>query len=534
MQKLWFVISGLGLMLAVGCGKNDPPGPTSPAPAAPVVAEPVVRVLFAGGDAIRSATNAPGVNSLFNSPAAVALWRQTGQKLARAPFELLRSRLGENTNDFTGLLEPLLADLAGPESYLEIRRHAQETPELAFAIKLDAARAATWRTNLATVLSNWTHLPAQEGQFDGTAGWEIKKHDPPNLLRFVESGGWVFFGFGQDKLPLNEELARRTKSEGRPAPPTKDGWLNVELNWPRLADLLTPPLGLPLGAMRLTWGLQDTDLRTRIEFQQPSPLPDLLVAWQLPTNLVSEPLVGATAARGLAGWLGRQPWLNQFKSLPPPNQALAWTLSGTPFQTYLAFPQADASNVVTQFGTEAAARFNTNLAKLRLGSIQVTNGSADLRGLLFVSPFARAEKGPAGNCILLGAFVTPTNNPPAPTELWQQIFSRTNLVYYDWELTVERLKALRIASQLVMFLSRQPQLRETTPTFQWLDSLTNNLGNTITEMSQTAPDTLTLQRKSAVGFTALELVALANWLDRTNFPWGGNQIPTGPVPPPAH
>ena len=44
------------------------------------------------------------------------------------------------------------------------------------------------------------------------------------------------------------------------------------------------------------------------------------------------------------------------------------------------------------------------------------------------------------------------------------------------------------------------------------------LGNTVTEITQTAPNEWTFKRKAPGGLTALELVALANWLEATNFP----------------
>ncbi len=88
------------------------------------------------------------------------------------------------------------------------------------------------RTNLAAVMQMWTGIPAAQ---DKPGNWELKKHSPPNLIRFVRAGDWVVFGGGQDALPLSDELVRRILAEKRPAPAEKNDWLTADLDWPRLA-----------------------------------------------------------------------------------------------------------------------------------------------------------------------------------------------------------------------------------------------------------------------------------------------------------
>ena len=51
------------------------------------------------------------------------------------------------------------------------------------------------------------------------------------------------------------------------------------------------------------------------------------------------------------------------------------------------------------------------------------------------------------------------------------------------------------------------------------------LGIAVTEVTQTAPNELSFTRKSAGGLTAIELTALANWLEATNFPGCDLRLP---------
>ncbi|MGA2030074.1 MAG: hypothetical protein ABSG87_08385, partial [Verrucomicrobiota bacterium] len=74
-------------------------------------------------------------------------------------------------------------------------------------------------------------------------------------------------------------------------------------------------------------------------------------------------------------------------------------------------------------------------------------------------------------------------------------------------------------SQLAFLLTNHPQLDENSAAAKWLKRIRPMLGNTVTEITQTAPNELTLTRKAPGGLTAIEFVALAHWLEATNFPF---------------
>ena len=220
MKQLFSFLLGAGLLAAVAAQASLP----SP--------DLMARVHFAGAEQISADTNAIAFTNLWCSPEARALRDQTLGKLSRAPGAWFKSKIPAGASDGAAQLRPLLDDLLSAEWFLQLRDTTNGSPEFALAIRLNAGRAQLWSTNLAAVFQMWTGIPAAQGQ---SGDWELKKHRPPNLIRFARAGDWVVFGGGQDKLPLSEELVRRILSDKRPAPAEKNDWLAVDLDWPRLA-----------------------------------------------------------------------------------------------------------------------------------------------------------------------------------------------------------------------------------------------------------------------------------------------------------
>jgi hypothetical protein len=102
--------------------------------------------------------------------------------------------------------------------------------------------------------------------------------------------------------------------------------------------------------------------------------------------------------------------------------------------------------------------------------------------------------------------------------LLAQISGRKNLVYYDWEITQERLVHARPLNQLLDIVNRRQFPRTNAPAQKWLRTVGSLLGNTVTEVTLSAPKELTLTRRSHIGFTGAELETLARWLDAPGFP----------------
>jgi hypothetical protein len=512
MNKFLTFLFGTAMMTAV-VTQASPPG-----------TDLMARVHFAGAEQISADTNAVAFTNLWCSPEAQALRDQTLNKLSRAPFNWLKSKISPGAGDGAAQLRPLLDNLLSAEWFLQVGDAANGSLEFALAIRLDAGRAQLWQANLENVLETWTAMSVEKKQ----NGWELKKHLPPNLIRFVRVGDWVVFGWGQDKLPLNDELVRRVLAEKRPAPAEKNDWVTADLDWPRLARWFPSLSAVDLPEMRWQAAGRNGNLHLDGNLMFPQPLAMTLEKWRMPTNTIHEPIVSFTAVRGIAPWLEKQNWARPYEISPVPNQVFIWAMAQVPFQTFAAAPVPDAKTALVQVNRNILANTNWQSKLIMPVTLEVTNNRIAWVGMPFIVPEMRAVHEPAGDFLLAGFFPNTPRAKPLPPEVLAQL-ARPNLVYYHWENTVERLKLIPQLSQLVLMLTRHRQTNMGSAAGKWLARIEPALGNTLTEVTQTAPNELTFTRTAPGGLTAVEFLALVNWLEAPNFPGCDLRLP-----PPAH
>jgi hypothetical protein len=290
-----------------------------------------------------------------------------------------------------------------------------------------------------------------------------------------------------------------------------------------------------LPRMHLTVAARATYLRPKLTMQFPQPLDLKLEPWRIPTNFIRNPINSFSAARGIAPWLGNLPHVQEMHLGHLPNQAIIWSLPGLPFSTRLAVPTANASNDLAQLTPSLISMLNGILkshptftqAQLTNQHIVLTGGSP------FTMPYVQAMHEPTGDFLLAGLFPVPpeTNSPPLPTELMKIISSEPKLVYYNWEITGERIPQWESLLEVYLITSGLIQAPQDAPGIQWLQQTRTNLLNCQTEITLTAPHELTLLRSSQTGFTGLELTALQYWVDAPGFPleaaYGKIQHPVG-------
>jgi len=482
--------------------------------ALPAAPDLIARVHFAGAGQISADTNAAAFTNLWCSPEAQALRAQTLDKLSRAPYAWFKEKLPAGAADGAAKLRPLLDDLSGAEWYLQIREATNGAPEYALALHLDAARAKLWQANLADVLEAWTGMAAEKIP----DGWQLKRPLPPNLIRFVRVGDWVVFGCGEGGLPLNDELARRVQADKRPAPADKNAWLTADLDCPRLARWhpWLKPADLPEIRLQVAGhnGILHSD--GKLIFSQPLGL--ALDKWRVPVELIHPPFISFTAVRGIAPWLQKQDWGRPYDISPVPNQLFLWALPQLPLQTFAAVPVPDARKALAEFKQKLSADTNWQSHLLMPVTMVATNDRISWQGIPFASPSLSAAREPSGEFLFAGLFPNSARTKtPLPPELLAQL-GRTNLVYLDWEFTGDRLGRLPQLTQLALMQTRHKQLPAQSTAAQWLKRIGPALGVTMTEVTQTAPDELSFKRGAPGGLTAIELTALASWLEATNFP----------------
>ena len=448
----------------------------------------IAQIHFAGAQKISASANAAAFTNEFCSAEALALRAQTADKLSGWLAGWLQKNLNASVADGAAKLRPLFDDLQTAEWQLEARAAANGKPTVTIAIKLEPARAQLWQANLK-----------------------------PFPVNFKSSRGWQFFEFGSASQELGDIQL--------PAPPS--GWLDLDVNWPRLAQWYPElkALGLPETQFAVT--APDDNFRVTGKFFFPENLALNLEAWRVPTNTLHQPFNSFTAVRGFASWFQSQAWAQPYQIAPVPNQLFVWALPSFPFQTFAAIPVPDAMNALTQANARLAPVFSAANARdyfVTPVTPEMTNTEIGWTGMPFIAPYLRALSEPAGQFLFLELFPNTPKSKPLPPELFSRLATK-NLVLYHWEITAERMPQFLNLSQFGLMVTSHKQLEDTSAAFKWLQRIGASLGNTDTEITQSAPAEFTFARKAPGIFTAVELFTLANWLEATNFPGCDLKLP---------
>ncbi len=514
-RTVWFVLCAAFLLaFGTGCQKSE-----STAPAAPptvLSADTIASVHFLGKKRLGITAGAYYFARIWQQPQSAQLERQTLIKIASVPGEWLPGG-GNLSQDGCSRLWWTLNDILQEESYLEIHQSANGSAETVFAIRLNPAQADQWLTNLPVVLEplagNRVVLNSAQ------KSWSLKTTGALNLIQFTRIGEWTLVAAGPEQNLLQSEITARIRRDDVPfvSAATNILWLEASLDPQRLAAAFPSLPGKFSKLKHLDLGIGgdggSVRLRGQLTFAEPfaSALPD----WHMPENLVHEPLISFTAVRGVQSLLASWPEWNRLQ-VTAPDQFYLWSLSGSPGQTYLAAPLPDAVHQVPALADRLLQNANPWLA---------TNGyvgfdrAADGNGVTWgsqpeIRPFIKFA-GTADDGWFYAGLLADTNSAalPPPAGMIQDILSRTNLVYYDWEVTGPRLQPCFYLAQTARQIARRPQLAPDSVAAAWLGMLAPRLGTSATIITRSAPDQLTFRRRSTLGLTAPELQLLAGWLD---------------------
>src|SRR5436190_21313538 len=262
----------------------------------------------------------------------------------------------------------------------------------------------------------------------------------------------------------------------------------------------------------LTVSPQNDALRTEIHLTSDRPFDLKLGAWNVPTNTIRDPLIGFTAVQGIGRWIQQQPASRTIGLTHAPNQVFLWSQGLSPFSVSAAVFSETPRETVSAVAEKLLPSLKPVLGSLSAGTFQMfTNESVLMwRSLPMVVPFLRPAPAPETNFLLGGLF--PIGNAevkPPPPELIAQVTSRTNLVYYDWEITAVRIDQWRQISQVISIIENEFSGDINLLSERWLKGIQGRLGNCVTEASLSNPRELTLLRRGAIGLSSLELVSLA-------------------------
>ena len=488
----------------------------------------ILRAHFVGTEQLFAAPESAKLKELWSVNPSARLRDEVLTRLALLPSFWLGDTLGQGAPTLTNLFRPLLDDVLARECYLD----CTAAPELLLAVRVPEARARLWQTNLWQALTTWKLGKPAAVKHDTGAGFELKHTGLPGVFRSLRAGEWIVVTAGSGGSAREAEVLANIKTLGRPAKPT-GAWLDGDANlarfdgWlPMLANLKNLPVAHFSVSNRADF------VRTYATLDFPAPHGWKSEPWQIPTNLIRDPLVSFLAVRGVAPVLDSFPSWREFGYQPTPSQIFGWGNGSMPFQFNYAAP---SGNVLEQLKTMDAKVAEAVLGHDRQRSpgqqiVWDTNTPRIVwRGLPMAMPHAGVLRDAGREYLAIGCFpqVFLTNRLPA--QLYQAL-DRNDLVAFDFEIGELRVQHWRQLYQLAEISSRLSAVSTNAPFPSWLGEVAPKLGEAVTELRAGSPTQMTLVRKSPLGLTAGEILTLGRWLDSTNFPAFG-LFPAQPLRP---
>ena len=485
-----------------------------------VQAEPLLKAHFAGIDNLIKHDDAKTLRSVWALKQTQAFRNEVLDKLAK--------RMGGDNPQREATLRKLLPDLGRAELFLSVAPTG-DRPDVALITSLDKKRGVLWVKSLRELAKRRGSEPLEQ-TVAGFTGWRVD-FDNGHTLGFGYADGWLLFGSGQGTLNYLKKAAERIADTGRPFPADEEHHLSITVDARSLPEVILDQLPNGANTIRITSRLKKDNFYNKVVLEFAEPLPAGLPDWEIPTRTITEPLASFTAARGV-GLLTARPILTLLGLHAANDQFFAWSQSRTKFQSFFSV-KVDAPK-------EAIA----GLAK-RIGDFKKTGGE----GEKFIGQVVHDAKKPAltwGNVPLFAPYVTVGNSDdkgyivggvfppdpvkkPIPAKLLAEFTGKENLVYYNWEITGQRLEKWNLLIQFAAILSdRREQLVNDTKGIEFLTALRPKLGNTITDATIDG-NRLTITRKSQLGLTAFELSLLSRWLDNPRFPAPTLEWPPAPA-----
>jgi hypothetical protein len=340
-------------------------------------------------------------------------------------------------------------------------------------------------------------------------------------------------GAAEDHNDLVAELKSSIQHGQAPLPVANTtNWLEADLDpaqlVPGLAALNSQLSTLNHFFLSVTGDGTNVLVQGTADFLRPLALD--LKPWNIPTNLVNWDPSSFTVVRGFKPWLEELPAWKRLQIGPPPDQVCFWAVRGLQMQSYFAAPLADASNEVDRFTDwvlQNQSRWYVTNDLARFVRPKTYNG-LDWKGLPYMKPFVCSTIGNDQDFVYGGGF--PNSSIYVLSAEWlQRVLARTNLVYYDTELTGPRIQQWLYMSQFARVILHKAQLPSQSAGLLWLKTVGPGFGKSVTVITRSGPNQLAFTRKSSVGFTAVELNLLADWLESPQFPIGLHSLYVSPA-----
>jgi hypothetical protein len=499
---------------------------------------------FAGSAQLANNTNFDNVKKILTLAAS-----REFQNLALTRFSgWLAASLFQATNEQSAAaLRPLLDDLLSAETMSALGGAPQGPLNFIVALRLNDQRAQAWQAALPTVIG----APGRSFKAQDFTGQQWKLAGGQSFW-IVRAKDWLLAGAGEDLGGQQTQYLQQISQKGRPGPALNQSWLEADLDWPRLTHWCPDLPGILQPARtKITFTATNQSILMEAQVVYPQPIPWKFDPWRIPTHVIRDPLISFTAGQDVAAYMNPGEALSKLTDNPLTGQFYVWSLGEMVLQTYGAWPVADATNSLRRIAAETPAAFNPDLKELGAGELRwMPERNTLLWGNLsaIMAPALQVAPETNGQYLLVSFFPLVQRGKPAPDQLFQQIRGRTNLVYYDWEGTGQRLMPWRMFSSMLPVLPRMAPastasaLTNNSPAAQrarsalvveenWLSGVTPMLmaDNTVTEITRKGPAELTVVRQSPFALTSVELVLLSHWFTGTGRP----PVNLSLLPPPA-
>ena len=473
--------------------------------------ETLLRWHFAGTKQIANLKDLQTFREVVAFPETEALREAAAKHLAtRAAARFTKG--GDNANaEIMRLIQPLLPDLWREESSFQMTAKGADATDWILALKLDANRTAEWNRTL-------TQLAKAAGMQGGAGGasWTAQKDN--YRLTFSTNKDWMVIEGGVSNPDAKIAKDFRSDLEKRRGKVL----LTAEANGPLLAKVLNSERLAHAPKIQVRGEPKDDGIRTEAVLEYPEDLGFQVEKWNVPTDLIREPLIGFTAVQGVEKKLASAEKLQKLGAGDMPNQLFSWAQSSSPFSISMAAEVKNPAQVVTNVA-QALQQIKMPMLLFR----SATNQTAIIMEGLGFKPKLEVAPEPYNSFLLARAFPSGNAaiNKPAPPELFKQL-NKKNVVYYDWEITGPRAKQLDKFWQLYHLITQMRPTRADSPSMKWISAIATKLGNTVTEGTLENRRQIKVVRQSQLGFNSTELLLLAHLVDDSDVV----QPPTGQPP----
>jgi hypothetical protein len=514
---------GLAAILAAGCtAKQEPATPPK------VMAE----VHFVGAKQAAADPQGTTLKKVGAMAESKALLNHLFNRVSEAPAILGQGIISSNAAAATRPVLNTMAKELWDNEFALILQGAEKIPtDYTLAVRLDPNRLGVWRTNIAAIAGLWNLGTIRQGTAAGLLTMEVGDPISPVRLRWVESGDWGLLGVGTPSLPGLAKMLQTVGAGQRPVPELSGTWLEASIDLQTLAPSINLPTDFPWPHLDIQFRGDGENVRSSGTLTFPEDVTGPLEAWQVPTNIVTEPLITFSAARGIAPLLEKVQLLKNLGLAPAPNRLFTWGLQASAGQVFMAFPMPGLTNQLPKIAQQAPDLIPSAFSPSGKPDVfyDSTNHTIVWRGTVpIIVPSFQSMTGPGGEYAVAGLFPSFPVSPP-PAELLNQL-AATNLIHYSWEITEHRIKQWLMLTQLGSVMSKTPQMSRAQPALPWLQAAAPLLGNSATEIVAESPRKWSFNRKSQIGLSGPELVLLARWIESVHFPLADLEVQPSAAP----